>query len=234
MTLKADEARKYYRLLKTILSDLRVGSKWMFRPEEKYQQAYENIKVVHLDYVDFFGKFLERIKREHDPKKIISAKRNFMTARRRQSDFRLISKVDAHAYLANVNDITALRFLTAVIWYLSYSATSDAERIKSLEILDIKILMALNDSRIGEGAWDSSSDSFWHEIENIENTEELEVITKRMLSLITERYALLERTFRELPKGSILPKPQITETKYTNLVRQKIEQRKFEYTLEKE
>ncbi|MDH7801697.1 MULTISPECIES: hypothetical protein [unclassified Rhizobium] len=229
MIIKAIDAQVYYRLLKNILRDIRDAHFSMFQPEEKYRNLYQNIRVIHLDYIGLFGDFLENIKREKDQNKIAKSKIKFKMARRRQGNFRLLSKVEAHSYLSNITDIWTLRFLTTVIWYLSYSATPNVPRLHTLEALDLEIVLALQDDLIGDRAWDSSSDAFWAEIEDLEDAESLTEITKYMLDSITERYALLEMTFGEMSSGNALQKKRITLTKHTSHMQREIDRRKTRY-----
>ena len=229
MRINADEARKIYSLIRNVLRDIRDISNTYSGPEENYKKIYQAIEVIHQDYISFFGVFLDEISTGTLSVNLPKSKRKFYTARRRELKFRLISKVDAHSYLGNIKSLEEMRFLTCAIWYLSYGGDIHEGVINSLEDLDYEILCALKERKIGSHSWASSSSTFWNEIEESEDIDEIIFLTKNMIQFLLDRYTLLRFTFNELPSRLNARRTKITQTKFSELVVKTAQERDDRY-----
>lgn len=228
--MNADEADKLYNLLKRVLRDIRDALNYFAKPKADYVELDKILEIIHDDYVGFFGRFLDDIRTSATPKGIAAAKRRFLTAKRRQSKFRILSKVEAHDYLHRVTDVAEIRYLVSVIWYLAYSADYAVGRLNSLDDLDCNICLALEEDLIGSGMWNSSAGYFWDEIEEIEDASALIELTKTMLDSILKKYSIMKITYDELPNRGLLKGKGPTQTRFSREVEELARQRALPHT----
>lgn len=231
--MKAEEADKFYRLLKRVLHDIRDALNYFAKPKADYVEPNQILGVVHDDYVGFFGRFLDDIRTNTTTKGIAAAKRRFLTAKRRQSKFRILSKVEAHDYLHRVTDLVEIRYLVSVIWYLAYSADYAVGRLNSLDDLDYNICLAFKEDLIGSGMWNSSASYFWDEIEEVEDASVLIELTKKMLDSILLKYSIMKITFDDLPNKGFLKGKSPMQTRYGKEVEELASQRALPHPTKK-
>ncbi|MBA3446474.1 MAG: hypothetical protein H0T56_02490 [Pseudaminobacter sp.] len=192
----AKETSDWYHLLRQVLADLLTAF-----PKERqsrltlYDDLLNTIRNIHFDYIRFFQNFIDET--ISSKRSLSLAKRNFLKARTVHSDQRSLTKHDAANYLSLTDDVSELRFLSAVIWYFHYS-TDPNHAPSSQTMADVEMVMAKTDDRGGGGAWDSASVRFWYEVERVSDREEARRLAEQIMQAINQRFLMILQAYTEL------------------------------------